>query len=34
MTRLRILDREDMNDEQGALYDQIGAEGGPRAGPY
>lgn len=34
MTRMRILDREDMNDEQGALYDQIGEEGGPRAGPY
>ncbi len=34
MTRMRILDREDMNDEQGALYDKIGEEGGPRAGPY
>ena len=34
MTRMRILGRGDMNDEQGALYDQIGEEGGPRAGPY
>lgn len=34
MTRMKILGREDMNDEQGALYDQIGEEGGPRAGPY
>ena len=34
MTRLRILGRDDMNDEQGALYDKIGEEGGPRAGPY
>ena len=34
MTRMRILDRADMNDEQGALYDRIGEEGGPRAGPY
>ena len=34
MTRMRILAREDMNEEQGAVYDQIGEEGGPRAGPY
>lgn len=34
MTRMRILGRNDMNDEQGALYDRIGEEGGPRAGPY
>ena len=34
MTRMRILGRDDMNDEQGALYDKIGEEGGPRAGPY
>jgi 4-carboxymuconolactone decarboxylase len=34
MTRLRVLEREDMNEEQGALYDKIGEEGGPRAGPY
>lgn len=34
MTRMRILGRDDMNDEQGALYDQIGEEGGPREGPY
>ena len=34
MTRMRILDREDMNEEQGALYDRIGEEGGPWAGPY
>jgi 4-carboxymuconolactone decarboxylase len=34
MTRIKILGRDDMDDEQGALYDQIGEEGGPRAGPY
>ena len=26
MTRMRILGREDMNEEQGAVYDQIGEE--------
>lgn len=26
MTRMRILGRDDMNDEQGALYDKIGEE--------
>lgn len=30
---MRILGRDDMNDEQVALYDKIGGEGGPRAGP-
>ena len=28
MTRIKILGRDDMDDEQGALYDQIGEEGG------
>lgn len=34
MTRITILQRDEMNEEQGALYDQIGEEGGPRSGPY
>lgn len=34
MTRMNILSREDMNDEQGALYDSFVADGKPHAGPY
>lgn len=34
MTRIKILPREEMNEDQGSVYDQIGEEGGPRAGPY
>lgn len=34
MTRISILDRSDMNDEQGQLYDEVKAAGGPVGGPY
>jgi 4-carboxymuconolactone decarboxylase len=34
MTRIRILKREDMNEEQGKVYDEVEAAGGPLAGPY
>ncbi len=34
MTRIRILKREDMNEEQGNVYDEVKAEGGPLGGPY
>lgn len=34
MTRIKILDRADMTDEQGALYDSFVADGKPHAGPY
>ena len=34
MTRMRILSREDMNDEQGMLYDSFVEDGKPHAGPY
>lgn len=34
MTRIAILDRKDMNPDQGKLYDDVKAEGGPLGGPY
>lgn len=34
MTRIKIIDRAEMNDEQGSLYDTIQKEGGPVGGPY
>ena len=34
MTRISILKRGDMNDEQGKVYDAIEAAGGPLGGPY
>lgn len=34
MTRIAILKRDDMNDEQGQVYDDIDAAGGPLGGPY
>ena len=34
MTRMRILPREDMNDEQGMFYDSFVEDGKPHAGPY
>lgn len=34
MTRITILDRKDMNPEQGKVYDDVKAEGGPLGGPY
>ena len=34
MTRIAILDRKDMNAEQGKLFDDVKAEGGPLGGPY
>jgi len=34
MTRIPVLKRENLNDEQGRVYDEIEAEGGPLAGPY
>ena len=32
MTRVAILDRKDMNAEQGKVYDDVKAEGGPLGG--
>ncbi len=34
MTRIAILSREQMNAEQGKMYDDIKSEGGPLGGPY
>ena len=34
MTRLRILERDDMNDAQREIYDSFVADGKPHAGPY
>jgi 4-carboxymuconolactone decarboxylase len=34
MTRIEILSREDMNEAQGAVYDEAKAGGGPVGGPY
>jgi 4-carboxymuconolactone decarboxylase len=34
MTRIRILKRDEMTDEQGRVYDEIEAAGGPLGGPY
>jgi 4-carboxymuconolactone decarboxylase len=34
MTRISILDRSDMNDEQGQLFDEVKSAGGPLGGPY
>ena len=34
MTRIRILERSDMNDAQGKTYDKVKAAGGPVGGPY
>ena len=34
MTRIPVLTREDMNAEQGKVYDDVKAEGGPLGGPY
>ena len=34
MTRIAILKREQMNSEQGKVFDDVKAEGGPLGGPY
>ncbi len=34
MTRIKILEREEMNEEQGRVYDDAKASGGPVGGPY
>ncbi len=34
MTRVAILKREQMNAEQGKVFDDVKAEGGPLGGPY
>ncbi len=34
MTRIPVLSRDEMNDEQGAMYDAVKEEGGPLGGPY
>ncbi len=34
MTRIAILKREDMDAEQGKVYDDVQTEGGPLGGPY
>ncbi len=34
MTRIKILERDDMNEEQGRVYDEAKAAGGPVGGPY
>ena len=34
MTRMRILGRDDLRDDQRAVYDAIVDAGGPHAGPY
>ncbi len=34
MTRIAILKREDLNAEQGKVFDDVKAEGGPLGGPY
>ncbi len=34
MTRIKILEREEMNQEQSRVYDEAKAAGGPVGGPY
>lgn len=34
MTRIKILKRDEMNAEQGKLFDELGAAGLPNSGPY
>ena len=34
MTRVAVLKREEMNQEQGDLFDTVKKEGGPLGGPY
>ncbi len=34
MTRIHVLSRDEMNEEQGTLYDTVKEEGGPLGGPY
>ncbi len=34
MTRIAVLKREEMNAEQGKVFDDVKAEGGPVGGPY
>lgn len=34
MTRIAVLKREEMDAEQGKLFDDVKAEGGPLGGPY
>ncbi len=34
MTRIRVLKREEMNDEQGRVFDEAKAAGAPVGGPY
>ena len=34
MTRIKILEREEMNEDQGRVYDEAKASGGPVGGPY
>lgn len=34
MTRIAVMKREEMNAEQGKLFDDVKAEGGPLGGPY
>ncbi len=34
MTRIKMLERGDMNEEQGRVYDEAKAAGGPVGGPY
>lgn len=34
MTRIHILQREEMSDEQGKVFDDVKNEGGPLGGPY
>jgi 4-carboxymuconolactone decarboxylase len=34
MTRIKVLQRDEMNDEQGRAFDEAKAAGGPVGGPY
>lgn len=34
MTRIKVLDRADMNDEQGRVFDEAAKAGNPTGGPY
>ncbi len=34
MTRIRVISRAEMNDEQGKVFDEAKAAGGPVGGPY
>ena len=34
MTRIEVIDRAEMNDEQGRAFDDVSAAGGPTGGPY